>query len=146
MNDARLASLSCCPDGTDNHRENLLRFAHQILNAPCFHDTRLNEQFHPIDGLVVLFLNDAHLGDEIGRRSSPARRPVVRTDRGPRAKQLRGEDVACSRFRQRVNEPNDAQRKRLRSSLEFVRVHYNKYTRSDANPQSEIHNPQLTLR
>ena len=142
MTDSRLPLLSCRSDGTHNHRENLVRFAHQIGKTLLAHNTGLGEQFHPIDGLVALFLNDTHLGDEVCRRSGPARRPVVRTDGGPRTKQLRGKDARCSRFRQRVDKPNDAQRKRLRSSPEFVRVHRNEDTRSDTNPQSEIRNPQ----
>jgi hypothetical protein len=91
----------------------------QRFNSIFRQQTCLDDQFHPVRGLVGLFHYDAELRDELGFGSSPASGPVVGTHRCAASDQLRAKGPAFNGFGQSIDQSDDSQSESFGALLEF---------------------------
>jgi hypothetical protein len=56
-----------CVNRRDEYRNKLIRFVEQVGDPIDPHQSCVDRKLDPKRGLIGLFLNDSHLGNEIGR-------------------------------------------------------------------------------
>ena len=66
--------------GCNDHCQDLVELVHEVAETVGWKGSGLDEQLKPVNALICFLLDNAQLSNDIGRRSSPTRSTVVRTD------------------------------------------------------------------
>lgn len=83
-----------CFNGGDSDGKNLVSFLMERNEQFRFDQGKSLNDFHPIDGLIALFFNDAKLGGKFCFRSRPSGGAVVGSDGSAASDKLRRNGVS----------------------------------------------------
>src|SRR2546423_6422668 len=107
-------------DQRDKNCGQLIGFIFQRCQLLWWSDSGVLEQFEPVECLLQLHQSSVDLRGVFGRRTTSNRFAIVRTNRRPAAKPLVSENPSHTTRRQRVVEPDNAQRVASRPILQIL--------------------------